>query len=252
MLEKKGSGHNFVESKHLLLDSLSLIYEACILMERPSDRSKIYNLEKGDHYVIDPKIKKVTVGLGWDEAESAKANSIDVDASVIVFDAKQGVLKTTTIVNYKQLKFGDAVMHHGDNLTGAGQGDDEKIDMDLAVLDIVDKADVLAVVINIYSGATSFAEISNCFARLVDEQDKELCRFTLSAEYDTRAMVMCHVEKKRNGCWALVTHGVGCGGKTAGESIADVARVLGGTLKSSTQGVYTPPTGNADSCCVVL
>lgn len=252
IVEKKGAGHNFVESKPLLLESLGLVYEEGILMERPSDRNQMYNLEKGDSYVIDPEIKKVTVGLGWDEARSAKGDSIDVDASVIVFEAKQREFKTTTIVNYNQLKFGDAVVHHGDNLTGAGKGDDERIDMDLAVLDVVDKTDVLAVVINIYAGATSFADIRNCFARLVDEEDSELCRFTLSEEYDSQAMVMCHVEKKTNGCWAMVTHGEGCTGTTAGESMADVARVLGGTLQSGGYDAHAPPTGNDNSCCVVL
>ena len=56
MIEKKGNGNNFVESKYLMIENLNILYDEGILMERPRDRDKKYELVKGDIYVIDPEI----------------------------------------------------------------------------------------------------------------------------------------------------------------------------------------------------
>lgn len=94
MIEKKGTGHNFVESKYLMVENLGLLYEEGILCERPKDRNTKYDLVN-DMYVISPEIRTLKVGLGWDARSSG--DSIDVDASVIVLDAH---LEQKAIVSY--------------------------------------------------------------------------------------------------------------------------------------------------------
>ncbi len=116
MIEKKGGGTNFVESKHLLEENLTLIYEEGILCERPNDRKTKYDLAKGDLYVIDPAIKQLQVGLGWDAA--SRGGDIDVDASVIVFNKSGSRYTQDAIVSYKSLNYKNAVVHAGDNRTG--------------------------------------------------------------------------------------------------------------------------------------
>ncbi len=98
---------------------------------------------------------------------------------------------------------------------GNGSGDDEVIEIDLDRLNADDEADILCVLINIYSNGYSFNNIRNCFARLFDDRNKELCRFNLTESYSTEAMIMCHVEKRKNGCWGMITDGVGSVGHTA-------------------------------------
>ena len=76
MIEKKGNGNNFIESKYLMIENLNILYDEGILMERPRDRDKKYELVKGDIYVIDPKLVHVTVGLGWDASQGMFVSSI--------------------------------------------------------------------------------------------------------------------------------------------------------------------------------
>ncbi len=100
---------------------------------------------------------------GWDPSRSV--GDIDVDGSVIVFGEKHNKI---TDVYYGNKNYNSCVVHHGDNLTGAGSGDDEKIDL---FLDNMGKEVFwLVVTVNIFGGAASFANIDNCFVRLVNEE----------------------------------------------------------------------------------
>merc|ERR1712154_100252 len=129
------------------------------------------------------------------------------------------------VVFFNNKNYQGAVIHHGDNLTGDGDGDDEVITINLNNMDTNKDADVCCVVINIYSGSASFSQIQNCFCRLIDDKDNELCRFNLTDEYNTQAMIMCHVEKRRNGLWGLITDGQGCSGQTAKHSVNDAGNI---------------------------
>eukprot|EP01083_Nonionella_stella_P000240 742_1 len=240
MIEARGNGRNFVESKAILVDNLGLLYDEGILMERPRDRNQKYELEKGDLYVIDPAIVSLSVGLGWDP----DAGGIDVDASVIVFNkigdlSSSNTFSMTEIVYFGMKDYVGAVRHGGDNLTGDGAGDDEVIAINLDKLNANEAADVLCLVINIYSGESSFRNIRNCFARLVDEKNKELCRFNLTETCNTQAMIMCHVEKRSNGCWAMCPDGIGCSGTMAKHSVEDAIKILKGEHVAQTSNLDT-------------
>jgi len=267
VIESKGSGHNFVESKYLLTENLNILYDEAIVMERPRDRNQKYDLVKGDVYVIDPQISNIAVGLGWDAAQGGQQD-IDVDASVIIFKklssaaAGSDQFKKIDIVYFGQQEYGGSIKHGGDNTTGEGDGDDETILIDLHRLSKDVDADVLCVVINIWKGADSFKEIENCFARLLDN-DRELCRFNLSAGYESKGMIMCRLSKRSNGCWAMITDGVGCVGHKAEESVDDAMKLLSGATDGdqatethalingrATGANDVPPQSR--SCCVVL
>lgn len=72
-------------------------------------------------------LTKVRVGLGWDVRQTA-GDAYDLDAAVIVVDGAGKSIGSDYFVYYNNLKApGEVIVHQGDNLTGAGDGDDEQI-----------------------------------------------------------------------------------------------------------------------------
>ena len=90
----------------------------------------------------------VTVGLGWD-ARSTDGQPFDLDASAIGVGADGKVVSDDFFVFFNNLASKDgSVKHQGDNLTGAGDGDDEKIDVALA--NVPANVDRVVVLVSIY------------------------------------------------------------------------------------------------------
>lgn len=165
------------------------------------------NLEKGDGSGGAPT--KLMMGLGWDAANGR--SSIDLDASCVLIDDQKRVVDTVYFgTSGLQSKCG-SVRHSGDNLTGKGEGDDEKIWVNLQQI----PANVQSVVftINSFQGQ-NFHDVENCFARLVDEDSKkELCIFKLNEKGSNTAMVMAKVYRHQ-GSWKLAALGIPANGRT--------------------------------------
>ena len=99
------------------------------------------NLQKGQKISLSKEgggaLTRVTMGLGWDAIKSkgffgfgGKTESVDLDASVVMFDESN---RPVDVVWFRQLKSKDgSIVHTGDNRTGAGDGDDEQINVDLS------------------------------------------------------------------------------------------------------------------------
>lgn len=168
-------------------------------------------------------LTKVTLGLGWDAVKKkglfgafSGGGDIDLDASVIMFDASQNV---KDVVYYGSLKSKDgSVKHTGDNLTGDGDGDDEQIIVDLSQVNPAVTS--LVFVITSYSGQR-FSQVENVFCRIVDNSagNKEVVRYNLADNSNTTAMVMATVSREGNG-WAFKAVGTACNGKTAHDVVA--------------------------------
>lgn len=155
------------------------------------------NLQKGQKIDLTKGkigLKHIMVGLGWDEAQQnssggflglfkSKPQNIDCDASAILCDSNG---KYMDLVYYGKLQSSDgSITHQGDNLTGAGDGDDEQIIVDLSkVNSLVGK---IVFVVNIYSASDRkqhFGMIQNAFIRLIDmDKNNEICRYNLSDNY---------------------------------------------------------------------
>lgn len=163
------------------------------------------SLVKGQKINLSKEVEglsKVVVGLGWDAAKKGlfgQVSKIDCDASAIVLgenDSYRGV----AYYGNRSLENG-CVYHHGDNLTGDGDGDDEQITVDLNKLS--NGVSKVVFVVNIYdcnSRRQDFGMIKNAFIRLVDKTTgKEICRYNLSENYSGKtAMVFAEVYKKDN------------------------------------------------------
>lgn len=146
------------------------------------------NLQKGQKVSLTkeaPQAHRILVGLGWDaKRKGLFGGGYDFDLDASCFALRDGRLTSKKDICY----FGNrdvmkkAIHHHGDNLTGAGDGDDEQITVDLDKLD--SDVDKIVFVVNIYMAKMkrqSFGDVKNAFIRLVDENTgAELFRYNLS------------------------------------------------------------------------
>ena len=96
-----------------------------------------------------------------------------------------------------------AVRHCGDNLTGAGDGDDEQIIVELAKVPA--EYDKIVFTVNIYQAyqrKQNFGMIRNAFIRVVDaDSGKELCKYNLSENYDGKTAMIFGEVYRYNGEW---------------------------------------------------
>ena len=108
------------------------------IFDRSLDNIKIEisnnKMEKGEEINItakDPTMTNVLVAVGW-HLHSFDAQSLDVDVSCFMLDKNGKTRMNEDFIFYNNLQDIDsAVVHNGDNMTGAGDGDDETISIDL-------------------------------------------------------------------------------------------------------------------------
>ena len=171
------------------------------------------NLQKGQKIDLTKgsSLRSVMVGLGWDEAPryggASSPDPIDCDASAILCGANGKVISDTLkecLVYFGNLQHSSgAIVHKGDNLTGAGDGDDEQIMVDLQKV----PANIAKIVfvVNIYDANVRkqhFGMIENAFIRLVNMDNKtEICRFNLSENYSNMTGLVVGEIYRRNGEW---------------------------------------------------
>ena len=178
------------------------------------------NLQKGQKISLSKEgggnLSKVVMGLGWDAKKSGGGllkgmfsgggnDSIDLDASCVMFDDNNKLVDT---VYFGHLKSKDgSIIHTGDNRTGAGEGDDEQIIVDLDKVPATVKA--LVFTVNSFTGQT-FESVENAYCRMVDSSTKaEVARYTLSAQGPHTAQIMAKVYR-HNGEWKM--HAIGDNG----------------------------------------
>jgi len=146
-----------------------------------------------------PGLTAILVGLGWD-ARSTDGKEFDLDASVFMVGADGKVLSDKGFIYFKNLKSEDGSIEHlGDNLTGAGDGDDEQVKVDLSKVPA--EIEKLVFAVTIYDAedrGQNFGQVSNAFMRIVNQDgDTELARFDLSEDAAAEtAMIFGEVYKK--------------------------------------------------------
>ena len=189
------------------------------------------NLQKGQKVSLtkgNAGLSRVIVGLGWDEAQqkrgffAPKPQAIDCDASALVLRGGR-LIQNGDIVYFGHLKHDSgAVMHMGDNLTGAGDGDDEQIIIDLSKVPA--DCDKIVMVVNIYQAfqrKQHFGMIRNAYIRLVDGRtSSEMCKYNLTDDYSGMTALVFGEVYKHNGEWKFNAVGQG----TNDPGLAELAR----------------------------
>ena len=177
-------------------------------------------LQKGQKISLDKEagsvLTKIVMGLGWDPVKKkglfgfgGGQVEVDLDASCVLFGEQNQVLDT---VWFRQLKSQDgSITHTGDNRSGAGDGDDEQIVVELARVPAGVKC--LVFVVNSFTGQ-SFSQIDNATCRLLDGRNQnEVARYNLSCQGTHTAQIMAKVY--RNGAeWKMHAIGENCSGRT--------------------------------------
>lgn len=170
------------------------------------------NLEKGQRQSIDAP--KFIVGLGWDSNSSNTGESFDLDASVFLIGANGKIPNDNHFVYYNNLKSPDgAVTHTGDNLTGDGDGDDEKIQIDLS--NISPDVNEISFVVTIHHADTrrqNFGQVRNSFIRIIDQTNTELVKYELDEDFSIETAVEFGRIYKRNNEWKFEAVGIGMKG----------------------------------------
>ncbi len=173
------------------------------------------SLQKGGNVSLTKEaggqLSNVTVGLGWDQKGGTAGAEFDLDASVFAVDASGKVPGEGWFVFYDNFDSPDGTIHHtGDNRTGAGDGDDESINIDLAnlPLSIVE----IIVAVTIYDAASrnqNFGGVQNAFMRVCDQSGAELARFDLSDDYSLETAVIFGKLYRKDGEWKFKAVGDG-------------------------------------------
>jgi tellurium resistance protein TerD len=133
-----------------------------------------------------PGINKVTIGLGWDVNDGASSYDFDCDASVFILGENGKLLTDEYFVFYNNKVSPDrAVVHAGDNRTGAGDGDDESINIELSKLNPQAAQIVFAITIDqAEERKQDFGMIANSFARVYNQETGEvLCQYLLDQKF---------------------------------------------------------------------
>lgn len=177
-------------------------------------------LQKGQKISLDKEagsaLTNIVMGLGWDPIKKkglfgfgGSQVEVDLDASCVLFGEQNQVLDT---VWFRQLKSQDgSITHTGDNRSGAGDGDDEQIVVELARVPVGVKS--LVFVVNSFTGQ-NFSQIDNATCRILDGRNQnEVARYNLSCQGTHTAQIMAKVY--RNGTeWKMHAIGENCSGRT--------------------------------------
>lgn len=164
---------------------------------------------------VEPGLKRIIIGLGWD-ARSTDGQDFDLDSSAIVLGANGKVIRgEDDFCFYNQLSVHNgAIRHSGDNLTGGGDGDDEKIGVDLEKVPADRERIVFPVTIDRYEERRqNFGQVSNAFIRIVNADTKrEIARFDLSEDASTETAMIFAELYRNNGEWKFRAIGQGYAG----------------------------------------
>ena len=208
------------------------------------------SLKKGSNVSLsktNPGLNRILVGLGW-EARATSGFDFDLDASAFLLVESGKVRKDEDFIFYGtecrtrdgvatfpdpgpsadddaempcgQKKRGCpchaslSVIHTGDNKTGAGDGDDEAIKIDLAK--VPDDIKRIAITVTIYDAESrrqNFGQVSDAFMRIVNlDNDIEIVRFDLAEDYSTETAMIFGEVYRHNGEWKFKAVGQGFSG----------------------------------------
>ena len=141
-----------------------------------------------------------------------------MDASAFLLGANGKCPTEKEFVFYGNLAHpSGAVVHQGDNLTGAGEGDDEQIEVDLRQLP--SNIERVAFTVTIYDSdrrRQNFGQVSNAFIRIVDETTgSEIIHYDLGEDFSIETAVVVGEIYKHNGDWKFNAIGSGFQGGLA-------------------------------------
>ena len=153
------------------------------------------SLQKGGNVNLSkeaPSLKKLVIGLGWDPRATDGA-AFDLDGSAFLLKADGKARSDADFIFYNNLKSTDgSVTHAGDNTSGTGEGDDEKLTIDLAMVPAeIEKITIGVTIHDAEARKQNFGMIGKAYIRCLDANgDKEIARYDLSDDSSTETAMI--------------------------------------------------------------
>ncbi len=185
------------------------------------------SLQKGGNVNLSkeaPGLTRVVIGLGWDP-RSTDGAAFDLDGSAFLLKADAKVRNDSDFIFYNNLKSSDgSVVHAGDNTTGQGEGDDERVSVDLSKVPAdIDKVSFCVTIHDADQRRQNFGMVGKAFIRCMNaDGEREIARYDLSEDSSTET-AMIFGELYRHGAeWKFRAVGQGFQG-----GLAPLARSFG-------------------------
>ena len=148
------------------------------------------NLQKGQRVAIG--LQHLTVGLGWDPAETGE--DFDLDATACMLGENKKIPREEFFVYYNNQKSADGACEStGDDRTGGNseEGDDEQIIIDLTKVDPRIKSIVFSA--SIYEAdkrKQNFGQVQNSYIRICNSvSGEELCKYELCEDFSIETAI---------------------------------------------------------------
>ena len=178
-------------------------------------------LQKGQKVSLtkgNPGLSKVVVGLGWDVNQFDTGGDFDLDAAAFLLTDSGKVSKSEDFVFYGNLKHpSGCAQHMGDNLTGAGDGDDEQIKITLS--SVPAEITKIAFTVTIYEAEQrrqNFGQVYNAFIRIYNEETgEEMVRYDLGEDFSIETAAVFGELYKNGSEWKFNAIGSGYQGGLA-------------------------------------
>jgi tellurium resistance protein TerD len=175
------------------------------------------NLSKGERISLEkvaPGLVEIFIGLGWDINATDTGGDFDIDASIFLLNSNDKLISDQHFIFYNNPKSpdpGHSIQQRGDNRTGAGEGDDEIVDVNLKT--IPPEVVKMALTVTIHEADKrhqNFGQVSNAFVRIVNcENEQEIIRYDLTEDFSVEtALIMAELYRK-DGEWRMNAVGAG-------------------------------------------
>lgn len=173
------------------------------------------NLQKGQKVSLtkgNPGLTKVVVGLGWDVNQFDTGGDFDLDTAAFLLTESGRVSRQEDFVFFGNLNHpSGCAQHMGDNLTGAGDGDDEQIKINLSL--VPENILRIAFTVTIYEAEArrqNFGQVNNAFIRVYNEDNgEEILRYDLGEDFSIETAAVFGELYKNNNEWKF--NAIGCG-----------------------------------------
>ena len=179
------------------------------------------NLQKGQKVSLtkdNPGLNNVIVGIGWDINNFDTGGDFDLDSAAFMLTDAGRVSNQDDFIFFGNLTHpSGSVRHMGDNLTGAGDGDDEQIRIELSKLPA--NISRIAFTVTIYDAEQrrqNFGQVSNAYVRIFDESNGvELLRYDLGEDFSIETAAVFGELYKNGAEWKFNAIGSGYQGGLA-------------------------------------
>ncbi|MGK7897254.1 MAG: TerD family protein, partial [Xenococcus sp. (in: cyanobacteria)] len=168
-------------------------------METILAKGEVISLEK-----VAPGITEILIGLGWDINSTCINADFDLDASLFILGSDEKLLSDKHFIFYNNLISPDpnkSIRHLGDNLTGSGDGDNERLKINLQ--QVPSEANKIVVTVTIHESEKrqqNFGQVQNSFVRILNAQNKqEIVRYNLTEDYNSEtALIIAEIYRQDN------------------------------------------------------